>query len=482
MSDDELCFMSATEALARFRDRSLSPVELTTAVIERAEAISATVNPLGDCYFDQAIARARVAEAKYAKPGGRPRRLEGVPLAVKDSSAVRGQRSTNGSMINKDNIDSQTEPAIERLLRAGATLFARTTCPEFCWLFTTHSRIWGVTRNPWRLDVTPGGSSGGSAAALAAGATTIATGGDSTGSIRQPASQCGVVGYKPPYGRIPLTAGASFDPYVQGGPMTRTVADAALMTSIMAGPHPLDHTSLARKLTLPAEPPGIAGLRIAVSFDLGHYQVIDDVRRETRAALDALADAGAEIVEVDLGDLGETIRLAHGAQEFMSAGAITEAVEKHGDLVSDYVPELARTTQSFTAEDYRRGLALAGTIWRDRLGPVLRDHDAFICPTVSCPEVPAENWQQTEVMINGHSLTDTDTAMTALFNMFSRCPVLAVPSGMTDGGLPTGIQIVGRPLDDPSVFRVAGALERQRPWLDTPSRRPSLAAMTALMG
>ena len=162
----------------------------------------------------------------------------------------------------------------------------------------------------------------------------------------------------------------------------------------------------------------------------------------------------------------------------MSAGAITEAVAKHGDLVSDYVPELARTAQSFSADDYRRGIGLAGEIWRDRFGPLFRDYDAFICPTVSCPEVPAENWQQTEVVINGHSLTDTDTAMTALFNMFSRCPVLAVPSGMTDAGLPTGIQIVGRPLDDPTVFRIARALECQRPWLDTPARRPPLAAMT----
>jgi Asp-tRNA(Asn)/Glu-tRNA(Gln) amidotransferase A subunit family amidase len=480
MSDDELCYMSATEALARFRDRSLSPVELTAAVIQRAEAIAPTVNPMGDCYFDEAMTRARAAEAKYAKPGGRPRRLEGLPLAVKDSSSVRGQRSANGSMIYQDHIATTTDTAIARLLRAGANLFARTTCPEFCWLFTTHSRIWGVTRNPWRLDVTPGGSSGGSAAALAAGATTIATGGDSTGSIRQPASQCGVVGYKPPYGRYPLPAGASFDPYGQGGPMTRTVADAARMSNIMSGPDPLDHTALTRKLTIPADPPGVAGMRIAVSYDLGHYQVIDEVRRETRAALDALADAGAEIVEVDLGDLSETIRLAHGAQEFVSAGAITEAVEKHGNLVSDYVPELARTAQSFSADGYRRGLSLAGEVWRDRLGSMFREYNAFICPTVSCPEVPAENWQQTELMINGHSLTDTDTAMTALFNMFSRCPVLAVPSGMTDAGLPTGIQIVGRPLDDPAVFRVAHALERQRPWLNNPARRPSLATMTKL--
>ena len=173
-----------------------------------------------------------------------------------------------------------------------------------------------------------------------------------------------MVGYKPPYGRYPLPAGASFDPYVQGGPMTRTVADAARMSNIMSGPDPLDHTALTRKLTIPADPPGVAGMRIAVSYDLGHYQVIDEVRRETRAALDALADAGAEIVEVDLGDLSETIRLAHGAQEFVSAGAITEAVEKHGNLVSDYVPELARTAQSFSADDYRRGLSLAGEVWR----------------------------------------------------------------------------------------------------------------------
>ena len=125
---------------------------------------------------------------------------------------------------------------------------------------------------------------------------------------------------------------------------------------------------------------------------------------------------------------------------------------------------------------------MAGETWRDRLGPIFRDFDAFICPTVSCPEVPAENWQKSELVINGHSLTDTDTAMTALFNMFSRCPVLAVPSGMSDNGLPTGMQIVGRPLDDPTVFRVAHALERQRPWLDDPARRPSLATMTTLTG
>lgn len=475
MNDDDLCYMPATEAVALFKARKLSPVELTRAVIRRAEAVAGTVNPFADCYFDEAMDRAKSAEAKYARNHGRPRRLEGLPLAVKDSSQIRGRRTTVGSLINKDRIDQSTDPAIERLLRSGANLFARTACPEFCWLFTCHSRMWGVTRNPWRLDATPGGSSGGSAAALAVGAATIATGGDSAGSIRQPASQCGVVGYKPPYGRMPLSPSVSFDCFVQVGPMARTVADVALMSNVMSGPHPLDHTSLPNKLTIPEHPPGIEGLRIAYSMDLGHYQVVGDVRRETKAALDALADAGAEIIEVEIDGLSEVIRLSHGAQEFMAASFLQEAVDRNGDVVSDYVPQLLETALTFGADDYRRSQALAGEVWHRTLGPIFRDFDVFVCPTVSSPEVPAENWQKQEISINGRSLTDTEMTMTALFNLYSRCPVLATPAGMTDDGLPCGIQIIGRPCDDLTVFRVAQALEQQRPWLDIPAHRPSLA-------
>lgn len=143
MSDDDLCYMSATEALVRFRARTLSPVELMEAIIRRAESITETINPFADRYYEEAMARAKVSETKYARAGGRLRRLEGLPLVVKDSSSVRGRRSTNGSMIYKDRIDQSTSPAVERLLRSGANLFARTTCPEFCWLFTCHSRMWG---------------------------------------------------------------------------------------------------------------------------------------------------------------------------------------------------------------------------------------------------------------------------------------------------------------------------------------------------
>jgi len=474
MTDDELCYLSATEALMLFKARKLSPVELLDAVIRRGEAIAGTVNPYADTYFDEARERARKAEAKYMKSDGRPRRLEGVPLAVKDTSAIKGKRATFGSLINKDKTAERTDPDIERLMRAGANIFTRTTCPEFGWLYTTQSRMWGVTHNPWRHGISPGGSSGGSAAALAAGATTIATGGDSTGSIRQPASQCGVVGYQAPFGRIPMSGAATFNSYLHHGPLARTVADAALMANVMSGPHPLDHTSLRQRVRIPESLTDIRGIKIAYSIDLGHYEVIEDVRRETQRALDALGEAGAEVSEVAVDWASEAIRLGHGNQEFLFASDIRAAVRDHGGIVSDYVPQLEETALSFSADDYRRSLMLAGEIWDRHLGPLFRDHDAFITPTVSCPEIPADGWQKDTISVNGKALTDTDTAMTVLWNMFGRCPVLAVPSGRTDGGLPTGIQIVGRPEDDVTVFRIAAALERRRPWLDYAERRPSL--------
>jgi len=469
LTDDELNYLSASRAIELFGSRALSPVELLEATLRRAEQVSDTVNPFADRYFDDARKRALKAEQRYQK--GNARRLEGIPLLVKDSSAIKGIRATVGSLMNADSIDTHTDPSVERLMRAGANFFARATCPEFCWLFACHSRLWGVTRNPWRLDITPGGSSGGSAAALAAGATTIATGSDSTGSIRQPAAQCGVVGYKSPYGRNPLDQHSSFDPYVNVGPMTRSVADAALMQNIMSGPHPLDHNSLKNRLTIPRELGDVRGLKIAYSLDLGHYQVIDDVRRETLATLDVLREAGAEIEEVEIDWASEAIRLAHFSEEFILAGVLQKALDEHADQMSDYVPQLYETATSVSADDYRRCFAVAGQVWNDHLGPLFQRYDAFITPGVSCPEVPAENWQKDILLVNGEEITDTDTAMTALFNMFNRCPVLSVPAGMTDRGLPVGIQVVGRPYDDVMTFRIGQAIEEARPWAH---RRPSL--------
>ncbi len=236
MSNTDICYVSATEALSLFRKRKLSPVELMTALIDRAGKVNPAVNCFADRYFEEALDKAKDAEARYMSRSATPLPLEGVPLAVKDAQRVAGKRTTHGSLIFKDSIDTQSDPMIERLEQAGAIIFARTTTPEFCLSGVTNSRIWGITRNPWNTEWGPGGSSGGSGAALAAGLTTLATGTDIGGSIRIPASACGIVGFKPPHGRNPDGPPANFDRFNHCGPMTRTVADAALMQNITSGP------------------------------------------------------------------------------------------------------------------------------------------------------------------------------------------------------------------------------------------------------
>ena len=469
---DDLTYLSATEALARFRDRSLSPVELLDAVIARGEAVAESVHPFGDLYHKEARERARAAEAAYGAGEAGP--LEGLPLVVKDTSAITGQRYTTGSMIYKDRVAEETDPEIKRLLEAGANLFARTTTPEFGWLFTTQSRIWGITHNPWRHGISPGGSSGGSASALAAGATTIATGGDSAGSIRQPAGQCGVVGYQAPFGRIPQLGASSYLYYLHHGPLTRTVADAALMANVMSGPDPRDHNSLQDRVVIPDSLEGIDGLKIGFSIDMGYYEMDADVVRETHLALEALRDAGAQVDEIPVDWASEAIRLGHGGQEFLALTFLETCLAEHGDIVSDYFPQLVETARSYDGDVFRRSLDVAGEVWRDHFGPMFSRYDAFIMPTVSCPETPADGWQKDTITVNGKQVTDTDCAMTILWNMYGNSPVLAVPSGITNRGLPTGIQIVGRPYDDVTVFRVGAALEQRRPWLDAPERRPDL--------
>ncbi|HEY5656155.1 MAG TPA: amidase [Myxococcota bacterium] len=475
MERADLIYLTATQALQQFREGRLSPVVLLDALIERAEQVEPAIRAFAETYFDEARERAREAAERYAGRGPAPRALEGIPLAVKDDTPIRGRRTTAGSLFLRDHVDDHTNPSVERLLEAGAIVHARTTCPEFCWAWVCYSRLHGITRNPWNRQYTPGGSSGGSGAALAAGTTTLATGTDSGGSIRMPSAMCGVVGFKPPYGRNPTSAESSFDVYNHIGPMARSVEDAALMQNVMSGQHPADHASVREALRIPQALEGVEGLRVGFSFDLGFHRVSEDVRRNTRDALDALQEAGAEISEVAIDWAAEATRLAGHWGDHLNAPAFVEAMERHPDLVCDYTPGFAAQCAQVSTRDFREAVLGAGRIWRDHLGPLLDAHDVFVCPTVAVQDVPADlpSWEDRE--IDGVPvLADGSWVMTMLFNMFSRCPVLAVPSGFTRNGMPTGIQIAGRPFDDVAVFRVGAALARTRPWLDWSRRRPAL--------
>src|SRR3954453_1180785 len=298
MSD--LDSLSGTEALTRFRARELSPVELLDAVIARAAEVEPTVNALCHTFYDEARGQAREAEARYLGHGEPPRALEGIPVAIKEEEAIEGQPWTQGSLLYRDLVAETTSAFARRHFEAGAIVHARTTAPEFSCAGFTQSRLWGVTRNPWNPRFAVGGSSGGSGAALAAGTTTLASGSDIGGSIRIPASFNGVVGFKPPYGRVPCDPPFNLDTYCHCGPLARTVADCALYENVLAGPDPSDITTLRPKYELPADFGSVEGMRIALSVDLGDWPVDPEVAANTRAVGEALRSAGATVEEVDL--------------------------------------------------------------------------------------------------------------------------------------------------------------------------------------
>ena len=472
MSD--LHYVSATEALAMFRDKELSPTELLDAVIERAETVEPAINAFAETRFDEALTAAKAAEARYRR--GEPiGPLDGLPVAVKEEAPIAGQRNTLGSIPLRDVVATETAAFVQRIIDAGGIVHARTTTPEFSSAPVTWSKLWGVTRNPWNPEYSPGGSSGGSAASLAVGSTTLATGSDIGGSIRIPSSFCGVVGFKPPYGRVPEVPPFNLDHYCHEGPIARTVADCALLENVIAGPHPSDVASIRPKLEIPARLEAIAGLRIALSPDLGCYNVDADVAANTMAAADRLRDAGASVQEVSLPWDLETITKTVDIHFAMIFGAsMKDVFNKHPDQLTSYVRRLVMDSGQVSKDDFYAGLMQEAAIYAP-LGELLEEYDALICPTFAVPALPADYDPGERLEVNGRPVERwLDVLMTLPFNIASRCPVLSVPSGLSRDGVPTGLAVVGRTYDDVTAFRVAAAHEERLPWLTGSGPRPIL--------
>lgn len=470
---NDLCYLPAVEALARFHELSLSPVELMEAVIARAEAVEPTINAFTYTHFDQALDAARDSEQRYAqnRPVGP---LDGLPVAVKDESEIAGRPTSSGSLLLENYVADRTSVLNKRLLDAGAIVHARTATPEFCCAAFTWSRLWGVTRNPWNPDMTPGGSSGGSAASLAAGTCILATGSDIGGSIRIPASCCGVVGFKPPYGRNPEDPPFNLDFFCHNGPLARTVADTVLFQNVMSGPSSCDIVSLPR-LELPREYSDITGWSVAYSPDLGAFQVDPDVVANTESALDVFTDLGAKVTEVKLNWGAEVLDACMTYLEHIFGGYIAGIASGSEDRMTTYCRDFARRAQSSTARDYVEALEVIARMYHS-LGPILDQHQILICPTNALPAVSADfDQSRQDLEINGVPVRpDLGWVMTTPFNAMSRCPVLSVPSGLASNGVPTGIQIVGRPYRDKDVFQAAIKYERAvGGWL-TQGNRPML--------
>jgi amidase len=477
MSD--LHCLSATAALAGFRDRSLSPVELMEAIIAQAEAVEPIVNAFAHTFYEEALEEARAAEARYLGRGEAPRALEGIPLAIKEEEPVAGQPWTRGSLLYADEVADFTSAFAQRMLDAGAIVHARTTAPEFSCAGFTHSRLHGVTRNPWNPEYAVGGSSGGAGAALAAGTTTLASGSDIAGSIRLPASFNGVVGFKPPHGRVPQGPPLNLDSYCHVGPLARTIADTALFENVIAGPHPSDHTSLRPKLEIPEHLEGVEGLRIAVSVDLGAWRVDPEIRANTLACAEALRVAGATVDEVDLVvPYDKVLRALAIHFESIWGAWISSEIARRPNDVTAYAAEHPRRLAAYSqGGSVLEGLALEAELYAP-VGELLEDYEALLCPTVGTRGLIAgDDYVDHSVEVDGEmSEFYWDTCLTTVFNIMARCPVLNVPSGFADNGVPTGLQIVGRTYDDVTTFRVGAALERQGPWLGESSVPMSLSS------
>ncbi|UCH75336.1 MAG: amidase [Rhodospirillales bacterium] len=470
MADPELSYMPATELAARIARKELSPVDVVADSLARIDAVNPALNCFCFVFAEEAMAKARVAEEAVMR-GDPLGPLHGVPVAIKDFTPTRGKRTTLGSHAFEDWIPNHDALIVERLRDAGAIMVGKTTTPEFAHSSFTKSPLWGVTRNPWNPAKTPGGSSGGGAAAVASGCVPLAEGTDMGGSVRIPASFSGIVGFKPSLGRIPMDILPTvFDTISHFGPLTRNIADAALFMSVAAGPADRDILSLAPAIAFDVPPPAdVAGLRFALSIDLGYMAVDPGVEACVREAAAALIEAGATVEEIELGWTKEATLDWLRYWEVYLAAFFADKLETHREQLDPAVVALLEAGLRMDAVTFKR-LEIARTEQWLRLADVFREHDALLCPTMALPAPEAEgmdadfDWIDDDGRYHGLDLT-------CPFNSVGQCPALSVPAGFTDEVLPVGLQIVTNRFDDPMALRIGAALETVRPWAD---RRPDI--------
>jgi Asp-tRNA(Asn)/Glu-tRNA(Gln) amidotransferase A subunit family amidase len=459
----DLCALSATEQARLVRGREVSPVELVEASLARIEAVQPVLNPFAFVWTDEARAEARMAEAAVMR-GDALGPLHGLPVAFKDFTPTKGHTTTLGSRCYRDWVPDRDPVIVRRFKAAGAIIVGKTTTPEFAHSGFTVSPLWGETGNPWDPARSAGGSSGGSGVAATTGCVALAEGTDMGGSVRIPAALCGCVGLKPSLGRIPMDILPTvFDDMSHFGPLARTIDDAALFLRVAEGPDEADINSQPAPRPLPGRfDTDLTGLSLALSPDLGLYNVEPEVLANLSATAAALEQAGATVEEIDFTvDFAMLQAWTDWWGVYLAAG-LGHLLPERRDALDPYVARLMEAGLAMGAVDFKRIEATRTELWR-RLAAVLARYDALICPTMAQgAPLNAERgrnfWKlNADGRIDGLDITE-------MFNMTGQCPALSVPSGLTADGLPTAIQIVGRRFDDPGVLRIGAAIEAHRPW------------------
>lgn len=456
MTDSAL--IPATELLKLYRKKRLSPVEVAREVCARVEKFDTRLNAY--CLLDQehVMAAARASEKRWHK--GEPLGLlDGVPVSIKDIILTKGWPTLRGSrLIEKEQAWDEDAPSTARLLEHGAVIVGKTTTPEFGWKAVTDSPLTGVTRNPWNPELTPGGSSGGGAVAVASGMCALSLGTDGGGSIRIPAGFTGVFGMKPSFGRVPAAPLSPFGTVAHLGPISRTVADAALMLTVIAEPDTRDWYALPRetrdyRIGLDE---GVKYLRVAYSPNLGYASVDAEVKEVVERAIDVFVELGARVELVTPGfDEPRDVFLKH-----WSAGAANLARNFDAAQRAQLDPglaELISVGESWSLLDYLHAVDQRGALGQ-HMNRFHEHFDLLITPTLPIPAFAA-----------GHQLSDPDTQQfwfdwtpfSYPFNLTQQ-PAASIPCGFTSAGLPVGLQIIGPRHRDDLVLRASHAFEQLR--------------------
>ncbi|MEO3474890.1 amidase family protein [Roseomonas sp. CAU 1739] len=479
MPTDDLLFMSATHAAALIRRGALSPVTYVDTVL----AAIAQAQPVLNCFVtidEEGARRDSLAAERAVASGATLGPLHGVPVHIKDLIDVAGMRTANGSAIFAEAAPAKRDDVlVARLRSAGAIVIGKTTTPEFGAKGLTDGPAFGATRNPWNLGRTSGGSSGGAAAAVAAGLAPIGLGTDGAGSIRGPAACCGLVGLKPTLGAVPAdTARDTFGNNTYAGPLTRTVTDAAVMHSILAGPSAQDPWSLGGAGVVRPLSPSLMGedlsaLRIGYIPRCANPRVAGDVAANTRAALDAWAAMGAVVEEVT--DAIDWIEY-EGRVMYQANFAVFCApyLPQWGNRMDPVTLAFMERGARFTLADFRNAQFARTRLFR-AMQALFDRYDVLVTPTMARTALPIDfDAANDDVMIDGQACGITRQGWTSPqypFNLTGH-PAVSLPSGFGDDGLPTAVQVVGRWGAEADILRLGALLEAARPWA---GRRPVLS-------
>jgi amidase len=456
---NDLLLLTARDAVSLLKQRKVSPLELVEAVIKRIVEVDGQINAVPTRCFELAVERAKNFTSN-AKPDAPPHYLYGLPLLVKDLTEVKGVRTTYGSPIFADNIPTYSNHLVEKLEHNGAIVMGKTNTPEFGAGGNTYNAVFGATRNPWNTAMTCGGSSGGSAAALASGEAWLATGNDLAGSLRTPASFCSVVGFRPSPGRV--ASGPSpviFEPLGIEGPMARNVKDAALMLDAQVGQWSGDPLSLPRpgKSFLETTERPWKPLKVAFSADLGIAPVDDQVKTICTKAAGKWQDLGVP-VEAAAPDLTQAESIFQTLRAWLYVARLGPLLKHHRDQLKPEIVWNIEKGLCLSADDIGEAQRLRASLYYDVV-KFFEIYDLLLCPSVVAPPF--------DVNINyldrvGETVFDNYIGWLILTYAISitACPVISIPCGFTDTGLPVGIQIVGPPGCDGRVLNAAAQLER----------------------